>query len=87
VPTLLGLAWAFDRLRVPDVHQIVFPTGLGLLVGFSSLGYVFPRPPGINPFYYRTKGPAMILALVGIACLVAALIWTGLVLVLYTVAP
>jgi hypothetical protein len=87
VPTLLGLAWAFDRLRVPDVHQIVFPAGLGLLVGFSSLGYVFPRPPGVNPFYYWTKGPAMILALVGIVCLVAALIWTAVVVALYAFAP
>ena len=83
VPTLLGLAFAFDRLRVPELHQWVFPAGLGLLVFFSSLGYMCPRPPGVNPFYYWTKGGAMVLALIGIACLVVALVWTAVVLILY----
>lgn len=83
VPTLLGLAWAFDRLGVPDLHQVVFPLGLACLVSFSSIGYIFPRPPGVNPFYYWTRGPAMILALIGIACLVVAMFWTAVVLVWY----
>src|SRR5262245_56185606 len=42
VPTLLGLAYAFDRLKVPAWHWGFFPAGLGLLVIFSSLGYLFP---------------------------------------------
>lgn len=83
VPTLLGLGLAFDKLQVPPQHQVVFPAGLGLLLLFSSLGYVFPRPKGVNPFYYWTKGPAMVLAVVGIACLVVALLWTATALAYY----
>jgi hypothetical protein len=86
VPILLGLAWAFDRLHVPDGHQIVFPIGLGLLVGFSSLGYVFPRPPDLDPFYFWTRGPARILAILGLAGLVTALLWTAAVLLIYGLA-
>src|SRR5271166_4753060 len=67
VPMFLGLGWAFERLGVPAAHQVVFPAGLGLLVTFSSLGYLFPRPPGLDPFYYWTRGPAKPLAVVGIA--------------------
>jgi len=26
IPTFLGLAWAFERLHVPAVHQAVFPS-------------------------------------------------------------
>jgi hypothetical protein len=86
VPTLLGLAYAFDKLKIPEVHQWAFPVGLGLLVFFSSVGYMFPRPAGVNPFYYWTKGWAMVLAMIGIACLVVALVWTAAVLVIYAVA-
>src|ERR1700692_2826116 len=46
VPWFLGLAYAFDRLRVPDWHQIFFPAGLGTLVFFSGVAYLFPKPPG-----------------------------------------
>jgi hypothetical protein len=84
VAWLLGLAYAFERLSVPPVHQIFFPAGLGLLVTFSSIGYVFPRPPGLDPFYYWTRGPAMVLAIIGMACLAVCLIWTAVVLVLYS---
>src|SRR5689334_19938389 len=56
VPILLGLAYAFDRLNVPAWHQLFFPAGLGALVFFSGLGYVFPRPEGLDPFYYWTRG-------------------------------
>jgi hypothetical protein len=87
VPILLGLAWAFDRLHVPDWHQIVFPIGLSLLVGFSSLGYLFPRSPDLDPFYFWTKGPAKALALIGITGLAAALLWTAAVLVIYALDP
>jgi hypothetical protein len=84
VPILLGLAWAFDRLQVPAWHQAFFPAGLGLLVFFSGLGYVFPRPQGIDPFYYWTKGWPLLLALIGLVCLVVCLLWTAGVLVMYS---
>src|SRR5262245_48869639 len=87
VPMLLGLAYAFDRLRVPAWHQLFFPAGLGLLVLFSGIGYVFPRPEGLDPFYYWTRGPAEVLALIGLAWLVVCLLWTAAVLVIYAVAP
>ncbi len=86
VPWFLGLAYAFDRLHVPDWHQIFFPAGLGALVFFSGLGYVFPRQPGLDPFYYWTKGWPMVLSMFGLACLVVALFWTAAVLVIYAVA-
>src|ERR1700740_378970 len=66
VPWFLGLAWAFERLRVPPWHQVFFPAGLGLLVLFAGLGYLFPRPPGLDPFYYWTKGWALVLSMVGL---------------------
>jgi hypothetical protein len=84
VPILLGLAWAFERLQVPAWHQAFFPAGLGLLVFFSGLGYVFPRPAGIDPFYYWTKGWALVLAMIGLVCLVVCLLWTAGVLVIYS---
>src|SRR5579872_4578686 len=56
VPWFLGLAYAFERLKVPAWHQIFFPAGLGLLVFFSGVGYMFPIPPGLDPFYYWTRG-------------------------------
>jgi len=86
VPMFLGLAYAFDRLRVPAWHQGFFPAGLGLLVLFSGVGYVFPRPEGLDPFYYWTRGPAKVLALIGLACLVVCLLWTAAVLVIFSVA-
>lgn len=87
VPWFLGLAWAFERLNVPAIHQVVFPLGLGLLVTFSSIGYILPRPKGLDPFYYWTQGPAKILALIGLACLVLALCWTAGVLTWFAFAP
>ena len=84
VPWFLGLAYAFERLHVPEWHQIFFPAGLGLLVFFSGLGYVFPRQPGLDPFYYWTRGWAMVLSMIGLACLVVALFWTAAVLVIYS---
>jgi hypothetical protein len=83
VPMFLGLAWAFERLQVPAFHQAVFPIGLGLLVLFSSLGYVFPLPEHVDPFYYWTKGWPLVLALIGLVCLVTALVWTAVVLTVY----
>jgi hypothetical protein len=84
VPMFLGLAYAFERLRVPAWHQGFFPAGLGLLVLFSGIGYVFPRPEGLDPFYYWTRGPAKVLALTGLACLIVCLLWTAAVLVIYS---
>ena len=86
VPMFLGLAYAFDRLRVPAWHQLFFPAGLGLLVLLSGIGYVFPRPEGLDPFYYWTRGPAKALALTGLACLVVGLLWTAGVLAVYALA-
>jgi hypothetical protein len=85
VPWFLGLAYAFDRLAVPPWHWIFFPAGLGCLVTFSGIGYLFPRPPGLDPFYYWTRGPALVLSLIGLACLIVALAWTAGVLVYYSV--
>jgi hypothetical protein len=85
VPWFLGLAYAFEKLAVPAPHQIVFPAGLGALVFFAGVAYLFPRPPGLDPFYYWTRGWAMVLSLVGLVCLVVALFWTAAVLVIYAV--
>lgn len=81
----LGLAYAFDKLNVPAWHQIFFPAGLGLLVTFSSIGYILPRPPGLDPWYYWTRGTAMVLAMIGLVSLVFCLCWTAAVLVIYSV--
>jgi hypothetical protein len=81
---LLGLAYAFDRLGVPAWHWLFFPVGLGVLVFFSGLGYCFPRPPGLDPFYYWTRGWGMILSMVGLVGLVVCLLWTAGVLVVYS---
>jgi hypothetical protein len=81
VPWFLGLAYAFDKLHVPAWHQLVFPIGLGALVFFSGVGYLFPRPAGLDPFYYWTRGWPLVLALIGLAFLVAALLWTAGVLI------
>ena len=84
VPWFLGLAYAFDKLAVPALHQIVFPAGLAALVFFAGIAYLFPRPPGLDPFYYWTRGWPMVLSLIGLACLVVALLWTAAVLVIYS---
>jgi len=86
VPMFLGLAYAFDKLHVPAWHQVFFPLGLLLLVIFAGVAYVFPRPPGLDPFYYWTRGLPMILSLIGLACLVVALLWTAGVLAYYALA-
>jgi hypothetical protein len=83
IPMFLGLAWAFERLQVPAMHQAAFPAGLGLLILLSSIGYVFPLPEHVEPFYYWTRGWPLILALIGLVCLVTALIWTAVVLTIY----
>jgi hypothetical protein len=83
VPWFLGLVYAFDKLQVPIRHQAFFPAGLGALLFFAGLAYLFPRPPGLDPFYYWTLGWPMVLSLVGLACLVVALLWTAAVLVAY----
>lgn len=85
VPWLLGLAYAFDKLAVPAWHQMVFPAGLGALVFFAGIAYLFRRPAGLDPFYYWTKGVPMALSMIGLACLVVALLWTAVVLVIYAV--
>jgi hypothetical protein len=83
IPLFLGLAYAFERLRVPAWHQAVFPIGLGLLIFFSGVAYLFPLPKGLDPFYYWTRGWPMVLSLIGLAGLVAALCWTAGVLVYF----
>jgi hypothetical protein len=83
VPWFLGLAYAFDRLHVPAPHWMIFPAGLGALVFFSGIGYLFPRPPGLDPFYYWTRGIPLVLALIGLVLLAVAMVWTGVVLCVY----
>jgi hypothetical protein len=84
-PWFLGLAFAFERLHVPPLHQLVFPVGLGLLVLFSGIGYLFPLPPGVDPFYYWTRGWGLVFSMIGLAFLVVALIWTAVILILYAI--
>jgi hypothetical protein len=86
VPWFLGLAYAFEKLRVPAWHQVFFPAGLGALVFFSGIAYLFPRPVGLDPFYYWTRGWPMVLSLIGLACLVVALLWTATILGVYSMA-
>jgi hypothetical protein len=86
VPILLGLAGAFDKLAVPWWWQLPFPAGLGALIFFAGVAYLFPRPPGLDPFYYWTKGWALVLSIIGLACLAGAILWTAGVLVFYAVA-
>src|SRR5438128_12585894 len=73
VPWFLGLAYAFQQLHVPSEHQLVFPAGLGLLVFFSGVGYLFPLPPGVDSFYYWTKGWGLVFSMIGLLFLVIAL--------------
>lgn len=86
VPWFLGLAWAFEELGVPDWQQAIFPLGLGALVFFSGIGWLFPRPEGLDPFYYWTRGPALWLSMIGLGLLVVALLWTATILILYSLA-
>jgi hypothetical protein len=86
-PWLLGLAWAFDRLKVPAWHWGFFPAGLGLLVFFSGVGYLFPRPQGLDSFYYWTRGWPLVLAMIGLACFIVCLLWTAGALTWYALAP
>jgi hypothetical protein len=83
VPWFLGLAWAFDRLQVPWPHWVFFPAGLGALVSFSGIGYLFSRPAGLDPFYYWTRGIPLVLAMIGLACLASAMLWTAGILCIY----
>src|SRR5437773_9064579 len=80
VPWFLGLTYAFDKLRVPDQHQVFFPAGLGALLLCVGIAYLFPRAPGLDPFYYWTRGWPLVLSLIGLACLVFSLLWTAGVL-------
>src|SRR5438132_68302 len=84
-PVVLRTGVGFERLRVPVWYQLFFPCGLGALVLFAGIGYLFPLPPGLDPFYYWTRGWPKVLALVGLGCLVAALLWTAGVLAYYAV--
>jgi hypothetical protein len=83
VPWFLGLAYAFERLQVPAWHQVVFPAGLGILVSLASVAYLFPRPEGLDPFYYWTRGWPMVLSFIGLAFAVFGLLWTAAVIVVY----
>ena len=84
VAWFLGLAYMFERLGVPEVHWLAFPVGLGLLVSFSSIAYMYPKPPDLDPFYYWTRGWPMVWALIGIAGLVVCLSWTVGVITVYS---
>jgi hypothetical protein len=84
VAWFLGLAYMFERLGVPEVHWLAFPIGLGLLVSFSSIAYMYPKPPDLDPFYYWTRGWPMAWALVGIAGLVVCMSWMVGVIVVYS---
>jgi len=86
VPWFFGLAYAFHALQVPAWHQAFFPLGLGALILFTGVAYLFPRPPGLDPFYYWTRGWALMLSMIGLACLAVALLWTAAVLVIYSVS-
>jgi hypothetical protein len=83
VPWFMGLAYVFERLQIPALHQLPFPVGLGLLVFFSGVGYLLPRSPDVEPFYYWTKGWPMVLAMIGLVCLVIAMVWTAVVIVVF----
>jgi hypothetical protein len=83
VAWFLGLAFAFERLGVPDIHWWAFPVGLGILVSLSSIAYIYPKPPDLDPFYYWTRGWPAVWAVAGMAGLVVCLLWTAAVIVLY----
>jgi len=82
VPWFLGLAYAFEKLDVAPWQQLIFPLGLGALVFFSGIGYLFPRPPGLDPFYYWTKGWGLFFSMIGLLGAIIGLSWTGVLLIL-----
>ena len=86
VPWFLGLTYAFDKLRVPDQHQVFFPAGLGALLLCVGIAYLFPRAPGLDPFYYWTRGWGLFFSMIGLAFLVVALCWTAAILVIYSLS-
>jgi hypothetical protein len=82
VPWFLGLGWAFEVLHVEPWQQLIFPIGLGALVFFSGVGYLFPRPAGLDPFYFWTKGWGLVFSMVGLLIMIVTMTWTGLILIL-----
>lgn len=78
------MAYAFDKLGVPAWHQAVFPAGLAALVFFARIAYLVPRSPGLDRFYHWNRGWPTVLSLIGLACLVVALLWSAAVLVIYS---
>ena len=54
---------------------------------FAGVAYLLPRPEGLAPVYYWTRGWPTALSLVGLACLIIALLWTATGLSLYALAP
>lgn len=81
VPWFLGLAYAFDQLTVPPWQQLIFPIGLGVLVFFSGIGYLFPRPAGLDPFYFWTRGWGLFFSMIGLLGAIVCICWTGLILI------
>jgi hypothetical protein len=86
VPWFLGLIYAFERLRVPWFHQAAFPMGLALLILFAGVAYLLPRSKDVAPFYYWTRGWPMFLSMVGLAGLIAGILWTAGILCIYALA-
>lgn len=84
VPWFLGLTYAFERLRVPWLHQAAFPAGLALLIFFAGVAYLLPRPKDVPPFYYWTRGWPMFLSMIGLAGLIAGILWTAGILCMYS---
>jgi hypothetical protein len=70
-------------MHYAHIHGVVHRDRLAALVFFAGIAYLLPRPPGQDPFYYWTRGWPMLLSLIGLACLIVALLWTAVVLVVY----
>jgi hypothetical protein len=81
VPWFLGLAYAFDKLQVDPWQQLAFPAGLGALVLFSGIGYLFPLPEGTDPFYFWTRGWGLFFSMIGLLGAIVGLLWTAAILV------
>jgi hypothetical protein len=86
VPWFLGLTYAFQRLRVPWLHQAAFPAGLALLIFFAGIAYLLPRSKDVAPFYYWTRGWPMFLSMIGLVGLIAGILWTAGILCFYAIA-